>query len=243
MNWQAIVAFVKGVIALLHGGSPSPSPAPQPRPQPAPVPAPPVGPVVVNPPPAPSSAPPAWPLAKMTAEIEASEGGFVDDPSDSGGATKYGISLNFAKGHPAFFDVNGDGTVTVEDIKALTAAQAAEAYVEFFYTPARLDQLPNVSNIVMQVFDMAVNMGVNIADGESEAVKVLQHALALTADGEIGPQTLNAVNALVNAGRATYLNNSIVDARIKVYEEIVAAHPQDAKFLKGWENRANKYRA
>lgn len=250
INWSAVIAFIKGVIQQLQGGGNPPAPAPAPAPQPQPPSPAPVVPPVVNPPspspvepPAPAPAAPAWPLDKMTAEIMKNEGGFVDDPSDSGGATKYGISLNFAKGHPAFFDLNGDGEVTVDDIKALTPAKAAEAYVDFFYQPARLDQLPNVSNLVMQLFDCAVNMGVNVEDGETEAVKILQHALGLAADGEIGPKTLSAVNAYIAAHGAVALNNAVVDARKTFYAQVVAAHPVDTKFLKGWDTRADKYRA
>lgn len=239
INWQGIIQFVQGVIQALQGASPAPTPAPQPRP-PAPAP---VVPPVVNPPAPAPVVPPAWPLDKMTAEIMGNEGGFVNDPSDSGGATSYGISLNFAKGHPAFFDLDGDGAVTVADIKALTPAKASEAYVDFFFTPARLDQLPNVSNVVMQLFDCAVNMGVNVEDGETEAVKILQHALGLAADGEIGPKTLAAVNTYIATHGAVALNNAVVSARETFYAQVVAAHPADTKFLEGWDKRADKYRA
>lgn len=47
---------------------------------------------------------------------------YTDDPLDRGGATKYGISINFAEGTNdlELFDIDGDGEITKNDIKLLT---------------------------------------------------------------------------------------------------------------------------
>jgi lysozyme family protein len=47
---------------------------------------------------------------------------YTDDPLDSGGATKYGISINFAEDTDDFelFDMDNDGDIDKEDIKLLT---------------------------------------------------------------------------------------------------------------------------
>lgn len=213
----------------------APTPAPQPVRPPVEPPAPP------KPAPAPAPAPAAWPLDKITAEIALNEGGYVNDPDDSGGITNHGITMAFAQLHPELFASDGK-TVTVEDMKSMKVESAEQAYVDFFYTPAHFDKVPNVSNITMQLLDMAVNMGENDKTGETEAVKVLQHAVSCaTIDGEIGPATLAAVNAHLSAFGAAVVNDSIVHARFAFYEEVVKAHPQDAKFLDGWKKRAEKY--
>lgn len=48
------------------------------------------------------------------------EGGYVDDPNDAGGATNWGISLRFVKQSGVDLDIDGDGDIDAEDMKALT---------------------------------------------------------------------------------------------------------------------------
>lgn len=79
------------------------------------------------------------------------EGGFVDDPRDPGGATNRGVTLatlSRAWGRPA----------GLEELKALTADQAAPIYRKFYWEPAGCAALaPGLDRLV---FDTAVNMGV-----------------------------------------------------------------------------------
>ena len=175
-------------------------------------------------------------------EICNNEGGYVDDPQDAGGITNYGISVNFAKDHVAFFDLNHDGVVDGMDIKALTPTLAKQAYMQFFIQPAKLDTIPDGSTIRMQLCDLAVNSGVRYSDGHTEAVIVLQRAVNAPVDGILGAGTLAILMAAIQTHGAIVVNNSVVDQRIAFYKKVVAAHPEDQKFLAGWEKRANKYR-
>jgi lysozyme family protein len=185
--------------------------------------------------------PGTWSVASMTAEILKSEGGLVDDPNDSGGITNYGISFRFASDHPEYFDINHDGAVTADDIRNITVQQAANAYIKYFYMPAHFNLVPNVANIVMQLYDMAVNMGVRLRDGETNAVKIMQRAIGAVDDGVLGPSTLAALNVALNAQGANAVNDAIVGKRIAFYKSLAANNPQDKKFLVGWVNRATKY--
>lgn len=74
------------------------------------------------------------------------EGGYVNDPDDPGGETKWGISKRY---HP---DV---------DIKNLLPEQAAQIYAEEYWNPCNCDNIPHPYCAV--VFDTAVNCGVNRA--------------------------------------------------------------------------------
>ena len=94
------------------------------------------------------------------------EGGYVNDPADPGGETKYGISK---RAHP---DI---------DIKALTLDQAKDIYQRDYWTPASCDSMPE--RIGHLVFDCAVHHGVRVA------IKLLQRALKVADDGEFGPVT------------------------------------------------------
>ena len=99
-----------------------------------------------------------------------SEGGYVNDPNDPGGETKYGISK---RSYPHLH------------IESLTLADAKRIYHRDFWAFVSGDALPWPLSYF--VFDAAVNQGV------APAIRILQQALGVDADGVIGPQTLSAV--------------------------------------------------
>jgi lysozyme family protein len=74
------------------------------------------------------------------------EGGYVNDPDDPGGETKYGISK---KAFPK------------EDIKALTKERAKEIYHKLYWDAIKGDDLPDRIDACMM--DTAVNTGVGRA--------------------------------------------------------------------------------
>lgn len=99
------------------------------------------------------------------------EGGYVNDPHDPGGETKYGISK---RAYPE------------EDIKALTKNRAKFLFKRDYWDVCKCDLLPPALAIV--VSDTAYNSG-NI-----RAIKILQQTLMTTQDGIIGNQTLSIAN-------------------------------------------------
>lgn len=103
------------------------------------------------------------------AAVIGEEGFYSNDPEDSGGETKYGISK------AAFPNI---------DIKNLTLDAAKTIYFDNYWTPSKCYLLPGA--IAAQVFDFAVNAGV------ATAAKTLQRALGVADDGEIGSATLQA---------------------------------------------------
>jgi lysozyme family protein len=103
----------------------------------------------------------------------AHEGGYVNDPRDPGGETKFGISK---RQYPA------------EDIPNLTLERAKSIYLRDYWTPIKGDQLPH--ELALCLFDMAVNSGV------AQAVRTLQRAIDVPVDGILGPGTLGKALAL-----------------------------------------------
>jgi len=156
------------------------------------------------------------------------EGGFVNDPDDPGGVTKFGISLRFLKGTGDLsFDLDHDGDIDIDDIRALTTSNAADAYRKYFYDPLKLDYLKN-AKLALQVFDMAVNSGTRAA------VKILQKVSGCKVDGMMGPNTIASAN--------TFLDNIALryaDARKAWYLDLIEEHPNLSKFQAGWINRCN----
>lgn len=101
------------------------------------------------------------------------EGGYVNDPNDPGGETKYGISK---RSYPE------------EDIKNLTEERAKLLYMRDFWKPLKCDQLP--LGIAVCVFDYGVN------SGKARAVKSLQESVGAKVDGVIGEDTVSRANRL-----------------------------------------------
>jgi len=98
------------------------------------------------------------------------EGGYVNNPADPGGETKYGISK---RAYPHI------------DIPTLMRGQAIEIYRRDFWIPVQGDKLPAV--LAFQVLDAAIN------HGAGNAVRWLQRAAKVADDGVIGPMTMAAI--------------------------------------------------
>lgn len=101
------------------------------------------------------------------------EGGYVSDPADPGGETKWGISK---RSYPDL------------DIANLTREAAREIYRRDFWERIRADDLPD--GVAFQAFDFAVNSGIETA------VRYLQRALGVADDGHYGEATREAARAM-----------------------------------------------
>ena len=143
------------------------------------------------------------------------EGGYVNDPDDAGGETKYGIAKRW---YPSV------------DIKNLTIEQAKHIYHTDYWRPAKCDSVPPQLRHIY--FDMCVNFG------RRGAVKVLQQAAnsklrnKIKVDGGIGPNTLKAIqNISLDRVRAY---------RVLRFANIVIVKPNQEKFWVGWFRRATE---
>ena len=125
------------------------------------------------------------------------EGGYSDDPNDSGGATNLGITL----GEYALWTRRAD--VTKVDMQVLTVATVTPIYRASYWQANQCQAMP--AGVALMVFDHGVNRGVG------NAARALQQALGVDADMHIGPQTLLAlrgadnIRALVNQMHALQL--------------------------------------
>jgi lysozyme family protein len=103
------------------------------------------------------------------------EGGFVDHPSDPGGATNFGITERVARAHGY-----------MGGMRELPLSMAIGIYRSDYWSPIKADQLPDA--LRFHVFDAAVN------SGPAQAIKWLQQAAGVERDGIIGPRTLSAAS-------------------------------------------------
>ena len=145
------------------------------------------------------------------------EGGFVNHPKDPGGMTNLGVTKKVWEeyvGHP----------VDEAAMRALGPSDVAPLYKKNYWDKIKGDDLP--SGVDYACFDLAVNSGVG------RAAKLLQQAVGVSADGVIGPATLDAIEKANHRDLAT----EICERRQKFLESL----PTFATFGKGWTRRVQE---
>jgi lysozyme family protein len=145
------------------------------------------------------------------------ESGYVNDPKDAGGETKFGISK---RSYPHL------------DIKNLTRDQARKIYFCDFWLKAKCEQIED-ENIATKFFDLTVHTGIQ------QAVKLIQRALRaarmkVTEDGIIGSMTLIAINK----ADPTDLLAALKSEAAGYYRLIANTNPSQQRFIDGWLSRA-----
>src|SRR5690606_7079344 len=159
-----------------------------------------------------------WKFVQAVGAVLAHEGGYVNDPDDPGGETKWGISR---RSYPEL------------DIANLTREDAIAIYYRDWWRRYKYDLIEDAT-VAAKVLDLSVNMG------PSAAHKCLQRALHacgrrdVTIDGIIGPQTLGAVNS----ANPLMLLAALRAEAAAYYRALAQADPKRQKFLNGWLNRA-----
>jgi len=169
------------------------------------------------------------------------EGGFVNDPDDLGGATNFGVTIHTMQ--RLGLDLDGDGDVNIEDVKALQRDQAVDLFIEHYFVGPGLAALPEL--LQASVFDMYVNAG-------SSAVKILQRLLrdmgyVLSVDGIVGPQTLAAAHDAALRAPKRFVDAYGI-ARRNYYFRIADRRIESRKFARtragdkgGWIRRAEEF--
>lgn len=138
------------------------------------------------------------------------EGGYVNDPQDPGGETKYGIS---ERAYPSL------------DIKNLTVDQAKAIYKRDFWL---FDGVKSQA-VATKIFDMYV-------PAKHNAIKQVQAIVGVTQDGFWGANTEHEVNLMDEVKFIQYFRQWMVN----YYLDIVKAKPSQGKFLAGWLKRARQ---
>lgn len=154
-------------------------------------------------------------MAKFVDAVEVilrHEGGYVNNPSDPGGETNFGISK---RSYPKL------------DIKNLTRERAMEIYLHDFWTPGRYALIES-QDVATKVFDMAVNMGPRRAHFITQkALRDLGHKLAQ--DGIMGDPTIEAINKELEARMLQGLRQGAKDFYLALNKP---------EFENGWLRRA-----
>ncbi len=129
-------------------------------------------------------------------EVLKSEGGYSNDPSDSGGATNFGITIT---DYRKYIKKNG----TPEDVKNMTVDQAAVIYKKRYWDALDCDNLP--SGVDYTVFDYGVLSGLGRPRKDLQTFK-----------DKTGADLINAINdertafltTISNASNPKYAHNA-----------------------------------
>lgn len=174
-------------------------------------------------------------------EIIGREGGFVNDPDDPGGATKYGVTIHTLRN--LGLDLTGDDEVDVSDVRALTKGQAEAIFVRHYFEKPSIGILPVI--LQSSVFDMYVNAG-------AQAVRILQNLLRqmgyrIASDGVLGPQTAQAAHNAANPDPGL-LRDAYGVARRNYYFALADRRVKLRKYARtraggkgGWIRRAEEF--
>lgn len=160
------------------------------------------------------------------------EGGYVDDPADSGGKTRYGITERVAR-------ANGYKGA----MRDLSLDIAEAIYRSQYWDPLRLDSVARVSTPVAdELFDSAVNLGVRrAATWLQRSLNVLNGRQGLYADmivdGFVGPVTIAALRDYIEHRGdegATVLLRALNGLQAAFYIELAERRERDERFVYGW---------
>lgn len=160
------------------------------------------------------------------------EGGYVEDPSDSGGATKYGVTERVAR-------ANG----YVGHMRDLPLSEAKRIAKAQYWDILRLDDVDRIAPAVAhELFDTAYNMGVGRAGAFLQrALNALNREQAdyedVAVDGAVGPMTVACLRAFA-AKRGPQglqvLNKALNVLQGAAYVELAERRQKDERFLFGW---------
>lgn len=187
-------------------------------------------------------------LAHLVDVVEGPE--YTNNPNDSGGPTKYGITLK------ALSDYR-QKQVSASDVENLTREEAIVVYTQNYINKPGFDSLVDIDyTVALECIDTGVNMG------PSTASKFLQRALnvfsdngtnwaKIGVDGQCGPATIDAIHSMQlmrgQEGMAVLaiLLNCMQGSK---YLDLAESNSKNGMFIYGWiKNRiqvsidTNKY--
>jgi len=151
------------------------------------------------------------------------EAGFVDNPADSGGPTKFGVTQRkLAEARRR--------EVMVDEVRELTEAEARAIYRRDFEA-AQIDIAPDECEELL--------LDIHANHGPGNFARILQRALGVTVDGAIGPKTRAAL-AAADGGR---LYRDVVAERLEFTGRVITKNlkdddhdgiPDNTEFAYGW---------
>jgi lysozyme family protein len=171
-------------------------------------------------------------LDEFISDILDKEGGYVDNPNDSGGPTNYGITQRVA----AKYGYKGS-------MRTIPMSLVKQILKEKYWDELSLDAISALSPSVAYILgDIGVNMGTQ------RAAEFLQRTLNVmnqrgkiypdvVVDGDIGNQTLNALKVFLNHRKSQgelVMTRALTCLQGAFYINLAERRPKDEDFVYGW---------
>lgn len=171
-------------------------------------------------------------FSEAYAHVVAIEGGYTNDPADSGGETNYGITVAVAR---AAGYVGAMRDMRPEDARVI--------YRKRYWDALRLDVIAAIDYpLALKIFDAGVNVGTGqTTEWLQRLLNVLNNGAVhwpdLTLDSSLGPKTLAALNALYarrGSEGMTVLRRGLNCLQGTHYVALAERRSKDERFIYGW---------
>ena len=161
------------------------------------------------------------------------EGGYVNDPDDSGGETNKGITIGTFKSY-AKEDLGIEPTS--ENLKKLTDEQATTIYRKRYWEPKGFCKILD-DKVSLMIYDWTITSGGAV----KQVQKLLKSDFAqnISDDGGMGSKTIDAINNVEDQAK---LLKRIGEIRKEYYTNLAikdGVHTKNYKFLAGWHSRVD----
>lgn len=150
------------------------------------------------------------------------EGGYSNHPSDTGGATNFGITQKTLEAYRG-------QKLKKSEVKNLTIDEARAIYLTEYWLKMNLDRIES-QELCCILFDQGVNKG------PKNGIKMLQLVLHndfkkdISIDGILGPITAKEANSIL----PRHLFVKIIQEAQRGYLDIWKRNPSQGVFLRGW---------
>lgn len=167
------------------------------------------------------------------------EGGYVNDPDDSGGETKYGITKDVAEE----FRVSWDDYLWTGTMRTMPVEFAQDVYTYKYYLKPRINMIAECSHMIAEeVFDAGVNSGTMLPiEWLQKTLNVLnnreKYYKDISEDGIMGSGTQAALQAYLDyrgEEGEKVLYNAINCLQGAFYINLAHRREKDEKFVYGW---------
>lgn len=172
-------------------------------------------------------------IDQLLDDLIAREGGYTNNPADRGGPTNFGVTEQVARAY-------GYGGA----MQSLPKATAKSIYKDRYWSRPGFAQVSAIgfAHLAGELFDTGVNMGPKVAATFLQrALNVLNRGASdypdITADGDLGPMSLHALNAFRQKRGAmaeTVLLRATDALQAARYIEIAERNPSQETFAYGW---------
>lgn len=176
-------------------------------------------------------------IATILGAVYLDEGGYINHPSDPGGATNYGITERVARQHGYKGDMRDFPMHCTESAKVCADKIYVKSYIE---RPGYLPLIPIEPAVADELVNTTVNMGIPRPSRWFQQ-SLNEMGVKVVIDGKVGPATIAGYRALQRLeGKASACVQMLdkLDAKQEAeYDRLVRVNPRLKVFRRGWQRR------